>query len=78
MDTAIIITGEGIPLFRLMALRGCIILEGKGIRMTKKSVTAGVRKNLGLPARTPRADVLVALDKMIEGQKAKLKPGDIR
>lgn len=72
---AIVITGEGIPLFRLLALRGCVALEAKGIKMTRRSATAQAKKEFGI--KGDRTTVLVALDLLIAAQRAKLQPGDI-
>lgn len=70
-----VITGAGIPLFRLLALRGAVKLEAKGIRMTRRSATAQAMKELGCK----RKDVLARLEQTIAEQGAKVRPGiDIR
>jgi hypothetical protein len=75
---AIVITGEGIGLYRLMALRSAVKLEGVGLKMRGGSVTARVKRELGLPKGTKREAVLAALTVAIEAQATQLKPGDIR
>jgi hypothetical protein len=73
-----ILTGEGIYLFRILALRGAVQLEAKGIRF-KRSMTAQAKRELGLPKGTKREKVLAALDVAVEAQKQVTRPGiDVR
>lgn len=75
---AITCTGNGVTLFRLLSLRGMVSLEAKGMRHSSgRSVTMVARKECGLKARAPHADVLAALDAKIEQVKASLQPGEV-
>jgi hypothetical protein len=68
------ITGQGIPLFRLLALRGAVKLEAKGIRMSRRSVTAMAMKELGCK----RKDVLAKLEAAIAVQGKKVEEENFR
>lgn len=70
---AITVTGEGIPLYRLLAMQSAVRLEMKGIRMSRRSITAQAMRELGCK----RKAVLAALQAAIDAQAARLKPGDI-
>ena len=76
---SITLTGPAIPLYRLLALRQGIRLEGKGLRIGHLNMTALVRKELKLHLRAPRAKVLAALEAVIEAQAAlaRMTPGCI-
>lgn len=63
------ITGEGISLYRLLALRACVKLEAKGIKMARRSITAQAMRELGCKRR----DVLAALDKAIEAKGTEVR-----
>jgi hypothetical protein len=71
-----IITGNGIPLFRLMSLRGRVRLEGLGLKSRGGSVTALVKRELGVKGN--RDKVLEALEEAIKKAEADLKSGDIK
>jgi hypothetical protein len=71
-----VITGNGILLFRLMALRGRVKLEGLGLKSRGGSVTAMVKRELGVKGN--RDKVLEALEKAIKQAEADLQPGDIK
>jgi hypothetical protein len=73
-----VITGAGIPLYRLMVLRGGVKLEAKGFHTRGRSFTAIVKKELGLKRNASRDIVLAALDLAIAAQETKLEPDDIR
>jgi hypothetical protein len=60
----ITITGQGIALYRLLAMRSAVRLEVKGIRMHRRSITAQAMRELGCK----RKDVLATLDALIEAQ----------
>ena len=62
----ITITGAGIPLYRLLALRGAVKLEAKGLKMSRRSMTALACREL----KCKRKDVLAALEAAIEKQGA--------
>jgi hypothetical protein len=66
---SITITGEGIPLLRLLALRSAVKLELKGIRMSRRSLTAMACRELNCK----RVNVLAALDAAIERQAEKVR-----
>lgn len=51
---------------RLLTLRAAIRLEIKGMRRNGRPATVIARELLDLPASTPRADVLAALDRLLE------------
>jgi hypothetical protein len=66
---SLMITGEGIALFRLLALRGAVKLEAQGIRMHRRSMTAQAMRELGCK----RKDVLAKLDALIEAKGAAVR-----
>ena len=76
---SITLTGPAIPLYRLLALRQGIRLEAKGLRIGHVNMTALVRKELKLDPKAPRAEVLAALNAVIEAQGAlaRMTPGCI-
>ena len=56
-------TPEGITYYRLAAMKGAIKLEARGMKMSRGvNVTAMARKELGLKARAPHAEVIAALE----------------
>lgn len=65
------ITGEGIALFRLLAMRSAVRLEAKGIRTVRWSVTAQAMRELGCK----RKEVLAKLDALIESKGAEVRAG---
>lgn len=68
-----LIVGNGITLYRWLAMRSAVQLEAKGIRMTRRSMTAQAMRELGCKRR----DVLAALDAKIAEVGATVQPGDI-
>lgn len=73
-----LITGQGIALYRLLSMRQVVIMEAKGIKMFRRSITAQAKRELGLKVGTSRDNVILALDQAIEAQATQLKPGEIR
>lgn len=73
-----VITGKGVPLFRLLALRGACRLEAKGIICGRRNARAIAKKELGLKRNATNEQILKALDEAIEEARNKLEPGDIR
>lgn len=69
------ITGAGIPLYRLLAVRGMIRLEARGMKFRGGSVTARMKRELGVKGN--RDAVLAALEAAIAEAAANLQPGDI-
>jgi hypothetical protein len=55
----VIDTPEGIDAFRMLSIRGRLKLEMAGLRF-RINTFAAVRRELGLPPRTPRKKVLEA------------------
>ena len=70
-----VITGNGIPLYRLIAVRGMVRLESKGMKFRGGSVTAKMKRELGV--KGGRDQVLQAIEAAIAAQAATLQPGDI-
>ena len=64
-----IITGAGVQLFALLALRAAVTLEQKGLKFTHGSMTAKAMKRFGCK----RKDVLVKLDAAILHQSSLVK-----
>ena len=69
------ITGNGIPLYRLLAVRGMVRLEARGMKFRGGSVTARMKRELGVKGN--RDAVLQAIEAAIAAQAAELRPGDI-
>jgi len=68
------IVGTGIPLFQLLAQRGAVRLEAKGIKVSRGPMLTGrLAKHFGVS----RKQVLAHLDALIAAAEAKLVPGDI-
>jgi hypothetical protein len=64
-------TPEAIALYRLLAMKGAIKMEARGMKMSRGvNVTAIARKELGLKPRTPHAEVIAA----IEAKAAEMAP----
>lgn len=82
MSAGTMITGNGIPLFALLARRGAVKLEAKGMKMSRGvSVTAAMMQHYGMAGRataTNRERVLARLEADIAAAKAALQPGDIK
>jgi len=69
------IINAGIPLYRLLAVRGMVRLEARGMKFRGGSVTARIKRELGVKGN--RDAVLQAIEAAIAAQAAELKPGDI-
>ena len=62
-EAIIINTTDGIAFARLASMKGAVKLESKGMKMSRGlNVTAMARKELGLKARAPHAEVIAALE----------------
>jgi len=72
-NDGVAITGKGIPLYRLMVMRSGVRLEAKGLRMSRQSMTAMAKRELGVKGN--RDKVLAALDAAIEELGAEVKAG---
>ena len=57
--TVVLDTPDAINAFRMLSIHGRLKLEQKGLRF-QINTHAAVRRELGLPARTPRAKVIKA------------------
>lgn len=69
---SISITGQGIPLYRLMAMRSAVGLEAKGIKMHRRSITAMAMREF----KCKRSEVMAKLDAAIETLGARVKAGE--
>ena len=69
MSKPIILTGQGVTLFHLLAQKHAVMLEGMGMRHSRGSVTAAVKRMYGI--KGSREKVLVRLQEMI----AEIKQG---
>jgi hypothetical protein len=56
-------------------MRSVVRLEAKGLKMSRRSITAQAKRELGVTGG--RDKVLAALDIAIEVQAAQVRPGDI-
>ena len=86
---SVTITGAGIPLYRLLAVRKMVELEAKGLKFRGGSVTAKMKRELGVKGN--RHAVLQAIEAAIAANVAsdatraatasrltrRLQPGDI-
>jgi len=79
---SVTITGAGIPLYRLLAVRKMVELEAKGLKFRGGSVTAKMKRELGVKGN--RHAVLQAIEAAIAAnvasdatRAATLQPGDI-
>ncbi len=59
--------------FQLLQWRGAISLESKGLKHSRGSVTAHVRRKLSAPRNYPRKDLLQHLNESIESIKEQTK-----
>jgi len=64
---AIVATGDGIAIFQLLALRGAVKLEQRGLKRRGPSAASCARRQLGLK---PRA----SYDQILEAIAARLPP----
>lgn len=73
MNSAVIVdTPEGIAYARLAAMKGAVNLESKGMKMSRgRNITAMARKELGLKARTPHAEVIKVIQQKMDDMLAK-------
>ena len=56
-------TPDGIAFARLASMKGAVKMESRGMKMSRGlNVTAMARKELGLKARAPHAEVIAALE----------------
>ena len=78
MPNGTIVTGHGVDLFVLMALRAAVKLEEKGIQVSRRSATAIAKQRFSLPRGTLRSKVIIRINEEIEKTQLLLKPGDIR
>lgn len=62
-----------VPYFQLLQWRGAISLESKGLKHSRGSVTAYVRRKLSAPRNFPRKDLLQYLSASIESIKDQMK-----
>lgn len=67
-----ICTGEGITMYRLLALRSAVKLEALGMRRRGPSASSIVKAELGLGRNAKPAAVLEALQAAIDAQATKL------
>lgn len=74
-EAIMINTPDGIAFARLASMKAAVKMESRGMKMSRGlNVTAMARKELGLKARAPHADVIAALEvKMNEMLEAKAK-----
>lgn len=76
--SGIMITGNGIPLYRLRTLKRGVELEEMGMRLFRgRTCTAMAKEMFGLSRGTKRAKVLARIEQAIEEAQANLQPGDI-
>lgn len=62
-EAIIINTPDGIAFARLASMKGAVKLESRGMKMSRGlNVTAMARKELGLKARAPHAEVIATLE----------------
>jgi hypothetical protein len=60
-------TPEGIAAYRLIVMKSAVKLESKGMKMSRgRNITAQARRELGLKARAPHAEVIAALEAKIK------------
>lgn len=62
---AIAVTGDSIPLYRLLVLRGRLRLEIKGFGFKGKSTSAVIKQEFGIRGRTKK-DVLAKFEAYIQ------------
>ena len=60
------ITGTGIDVYRMIALKGAVKMEGLGIRFKGPSRTAEAKRLLGLPRSTKRETLIEQLQARAE------------
>lgn len=75
MTSGIMLTGNGIPLARLLVAREMIEQEAKGKKFKGGSVTTKWMRELDV--KGSRADLLSVLNAVIKQHQAALRPGEI-
>jgi len=69
-ELIVIDTPDGIAFASLLALRGAVNLESKGLKRSRRpSALAIARHRLGMPGKPMYTKVLAALDKKIQEMK---------
>lgn len=69
-------TPEAINLYRLLALKSAVKMESRGMKMSRGvNATAIARKELGLKARAPHAEVIAAIEAKCEALAPAAAPG---
>ena len=77
MSAGAMITGTGIPLYRLLTMKHAIRLEAKGMKMSRNmNWTAAAKREFGVKGN--RDKVLARVEEEIKKAEANLKLGDIR
>ena len=66
-----------VPFFQLLQWKGAINLETKGLRNSRGSVTAHVRRKLSAPPNYSRADLLAYLVECVEDFQEQFNSGDL-
>jgi hypothetical protein len=69
--------GNGVQVFQLLAAKGAINLESKGIKHSRMNVRKTWAIHLGLKPNAKHDVVIAAIEKKIEEVRATLQPGDI-
>lgn len=69
------LTGGGITWYRWMVMRSAVELEGKGIKMGRRSMTAQAKRELGI--KGSRQKVLDALTVKIEEARMNIQDGEV-
>lgn len=59
-------TPEGIARFQLLALRGAVSLEAKGMKRRGRSATVCAKEQLGLPRSAKREEVLQKIEELLK------------
>lgn len=75
---SLIFTGQGVNVFALLSLKSQLELEIKGIKPPNGRRTANARAKERFGFKGGRLAVHAQLCELIEQEKRKLKPGDIR
>jgi hypothetical protein len=62
----VVFTGTGVQVYRLTVAKHAILLEEKGIRMSRgRSWTSVMRKELGFKRSAPRSAIVAAIDALL-------------
>lgn len=73
IEQAIVATGAGITLFRLLALRGMVRMESHGMKTRGGAIRPRIAEELGLRARATYADFLNRIEELIAAIKSDIK-----